>query len=106
VTRLALLAAAATPPHPHPPNPWANAQEGRARDRPPAPSFDRPDTLKWDGTSYVRYVTHGVRVRFDGTGNHVATVNRLGDSTVFTYNGDTLKTVALPPAGSGQGRPF
>ncbi len=66
-----------------------------------APSFDRPDTLKWDGTSYVRYVTHGVRVRFDTAGKHVATVNRLGDSTVFTYNGDTLKTITLPPAGSG-----
>jgi RHS repeat-associated protein len=66
-----------------------------------APSFDRPDTLKWDGTSYVRYVTHGLRVRFDATGKHIATVNRLGDSTVFTYNGDTLKTITLPPAGSG-----
>jgi len=67
-----------------------------------APSFDRPDTLKWDGTSYVRYATHGLRVKFDAAGKHVATVNRLGDSTAFIYNGDTtLKTISIPPVGSG-----
>ena len=65
-----------------------------------APSVDRPDTLKWDGVNYVRYLPHGVRVKFDAQGHHVGTVNRLGHQTTFTYRVDTLTTVGLPPASS------
>jgi RHS repeat-associated protein len=69
-----------------------------------APPLDRPDTLKWDGTNYVRYLTHGVRVLFDVQGRHVATVNRLTHVTTFGYrdNTDTLVSVTLPPVGSGR----
>lgn len=66
-----------------------------------AAALDRPDTVKWNGTNYVRYLPHGLVVKFDATGKHVATVNRLGNSTLFSYNGDTLKSISLPPSASG-----
>jgi len=64
------------------------------------PALERPDTLRWDGTNYVRYLPHGLRVKYDTAGKHIATVNRVGDSTAFTYNGDTLKTITLPLGGA------
>ena len=68
-----------------------------------APTLARPDTLKWDGTYYLRILAHGDTVKFDGQGLHVATVNRLGQQTVFAYDGcSRLQSITLPPTGSGR----
>ena len=45
-----------------------------------------PDTLKWDGTHYMRYLPGGVQVRFNAVGQHAQTVNRLGHVTAFGYD--------------------
>jgi RHS repeat-associated protein len=66
-----------------------------------APNVDRPDTLKWIASlgRYVSYLPHGVQVRFDVAGRHVATVSRLGHQTKFTYNtSGNLDAITLPPA--------
>ena len=64
-----------------------------------APSLDRPDTLVFDPATgrYSRILPHGLRVQFDGQGRHIATINRLSDTTTFTYAGssDTLLTINL-----------
>lgn len=67
-----------------------------------APNMDRPDTLKKDPVlnQYTRYLAHGVRVVFDAQGHHMYTIDRLSDTTKFTWGtGDTLQTIKLPPAG-------
>ena len=65
-----------------------------------APNVDRPDTLKFDGTRYTRYLPHGLRVVFDAQGHHVFTIDRLSDTTKFTWGAsDTLLTITMPPAG-------
>lgn len=62
-----------------------------------APAIDRPDTLKWNGSRYVRYLPHGLTTLFDASGRHVATVNRLGDSTRFTYDASSrLDSIVVP----------
>ncbi|MDP9349769.1 MAG: hypothetical protein M3P24_11615 [Gemmatimonadota bacterium] len=75
------------------------------KDRWAAPNVDRPDTLIRDGAGFVRLLPGGVRVRFDGRGRHVATINRLGHETTFAYPSegrlDRLQTLTVPPAGSG-----
>lgn len=64
-----------------------------------ARTVDRPDSLIWDGTDYLRRDLNGVRVKFDGTGRHVATINRLGHVTQFTYTtAGLLASVVVPPA--------
>ncbi len=66
-----------------------------------AVAVDRPDTLKWDGTHYTRFLPHGVRVLFNSTGQHVNTINRLGHTTTFTYTGSTLSSIGVPvPTGA------
>jgi RHS repeat-associated protein len=68
-----------------------------------APNMDRPDTLKWDGTYYTRYLRNGLKVRFNAQGRHVETVTRLNQVTRFTYDGaGRLDSLILPPAGSGK----
>lgn len=64
-----------------------------------APNVDRPDTLKFDGTHFVRYLPGGLRVKFRANdGRHVQTVNRLGHVTAFGYDAcGRLTTVKLPP---------
>jgi len=63
-----------------------------------APNVDRPDSIVQMGSTYWRYLPHGVKVKFDGTGRHVGTVNRLGDTTAFKYDGSgRLDTIALAP---------
>lgn len=63
-------------------------------------SVDRPDTLKFDGTNYVRYLRHGLQVRFNSAGQHVATINRLKHVTTFSYTGGLLTGIQVPtPAG-------
>src|SRR5579872_1188251 len=66
-----------------------------------APNVDRPDTLKWDGTNYIRYLRHGLQVKFNSAGQHVATVNRLKHVTTFTYTGALLTAIRLPTPTGG-----
>ena len=65
-----------------------------------AAKVDHPDTLKWNGTQYVRYLPGGLQVRFDSQGRHVSTINRLSDTTKFHYDAtgrlDSLR-VPVPP---------
>jgi RHS repeat-associated protein len=70
-----------------------------------AANLDRADALTKLGTTYTRELPNGLRVQFNASGRHVATVNRLGQITSFRYDagtGDTLKTIklALPPNGA------
>jgi RHS repeat-associated protein len=74
-----------------------------------APNVTRLDSLTRSGSpgayTYYRYVPHGIKVQFDTYGRHVATINRLGYQTMFGYSAaptDTLKTITLPPTGSGK----
>ncbi len=70
-----------------------------------AANVDRPDTLRMIGDRYVRELPHGTRVLFDTTtGCHRETVNRLGDTTYFTYLGtgcSRLQTITLSPSAAG-----
>ena len=62
------------------------------------PDLDRPDTLKFDGTHYVRFLPGGLRVKFRSDGRHVQTVNRLGHITPFEYDAcSRLWKIKLPP---------
>lgn len=64
-----------------------------------AASLDRPDTLKYvRGTqTYVQYLPHGVQVQYNSTGQHVATVNRLGHLTKFHYTAaGLLDSIRIP----------
>lgn len=67
-----------------------------------APSVNGPDTLKWDGTYYTRSASGGLKVKFNSSGQHVATINRLGHQTSFGYTGALLSTITLPAPGGGQ----
>lgn len=71
-----------------------------------APSLDHPDSLVYDTqlSQFVRRLPHGVSVRFNTQGRHVATVNRLGHRTTFEYVGssDTLRRITLPPPAAGK----
>jgi RHS repeat-associated protein len=63
-----------------------------------APNVDRPDSMTWDGTHYVRHLPAGVKVKFLSNGRHVVTVDRLNRQTTFTYDEPTgrLLTIAVP----------
>src|SRR4029077_8650262 len=68
-----------------------------------APSMDHADTLKRDTTgSYVRYDRDSIRVKFDPTGLHIATVNRQEHTTTFAYSGGRLASITLPPASASK----
>lgn len=58
-------------------------------------ALDHPDTLKWNGTRFVRYLPGGLQVQFDGNGRHVFTINRLSDTTKFFYNGSSTRLDSL-----------
>ena len=63
------------------------------------PKVDRPDTVKFDGGCYTRFLPGGAKVRLDAQGRQIATVNRLGDTTSFHYNAaGRLDTLKVPPA--------
>jgi YD repeat-containing protein len=51
-----------------------------------APSLTVADTITRSGSVFTRHAPGQVAVRFNGQGNHVATVRPLGDSTRFTYS--------------------
>jgi YD repeat-containing protein len=68
-----------------------------------ATNVDRPDTLKWDGsTHFVRKRPGGLQVKFSSSGQHALTVNRLGHQTSFAYSNGRLATITLPSQGGGQ----
>ncbi len=63
------------------------------------------DTLVYDPatTTYTRTLRHGIKVKFNASGRHIQTVNRVGQATTFTWsaNNDTLKSITVPPGGTG-----
>lgn len=66
-----------------------------------APAVDRPDTVVQSGSDYLRILTEGVVVKFNSAGRHEATINRLGHTTRFTYDGSgRLQQIQLPIATS------
>jgi RHS repeat-associated protein len=64
-----------------------------------AAPFERPDTLRLRGGRYVRTLPGKVEVRFGTSGQHLETVNRLGQRTAFTWTGERLTRIDLPKAG-------
>lgn len=71
------------------------------------PALDRPDTLKYDGTHYIRTLPGGVQVLFDAMGRHVETVNRLGHRTRFTYDASgALQMITLPVPNAAPARTY
>jgi RHS repeat-associated protein len=68
-----------------------------------APSLDRPDSIKKTTTGWERILGGGVKVEFDATGRHVATVNRLTHRTEFRYDtAGRVQAVTMPQAATGQ----
>lgn len=72
-----------------------------------AEALYRPDSIvrtgSGSGTTYTRYLPHGVRVVFDNLGRHVRTTDRLGRSTYFYYGGATsfdLDSIVVPGGSS------
>ncbi|HET9636780.1 MAG TPA: RHS repeat-associated core domain-containing protein [Gemmatimonadaceae bacterium] len=60
---------------------------------------DRPDTLRKDGNGFARVEPHGVLLRFDSLGRHIATRDRLGYETTFSYDASgRLDHITLPLA--------
>jgi len=68
-----------------------------------ADSLDGPDSLTYDSGSstYTRWAAHRLRVEFNGTGLHTATVNRLGQTTSFFYSSSVLDSIAVAPTAAG-----
>ena len=65
---------------------------------------DFPDTLVYNtGTAtYTRTLRHGIQVVFNSSGRHTSTVNRVGQTTTFGYDGTgRLSSVTVPPGGTG-----
>jgi RHS repeat-associated protein len=69
-----------------------------------APALTRLDSLVKDASGqYVRYLSNRLHVRFNGAGQHIATINRLGDSTVFAYNASgQLQNITVAPVSAGK----
>jgi YD repeat-containing protein len=68
-----------------------------------APSLDRPDSIKKTASGWERILGGGVKVEFDATGRHVATVNRLKHRTAFRYDSaGRVEAVTIPQAAAGQ----
>ncbi len=62
----------------------------------PQTVVDRPDTLMRVGSNWRRHLRNGAYVEFDGSGNHIRTVNRERDTTRFAYSGAALDSIVLP----------
>jgi len=66
-------------------------------------AIDREDTLTWDGsTYYVRKLPGGLQLKFNSSGQHVLTINRLGHQVSFAYANGRLGTITMPTQGGGQ----
>jgi RHS repeat-associated protein len=62
-----------------------------------------PDTVTRSAASiYTRKLPEGGRVEFDGDGQHVRTVNRLGQVTTFQWASGRLTRVLVPTASGTQ----
>jgi len=63
-----------------------------------APYVDRPDSIVRDPNTgnYTRYLPHAGRVVFNSSGQHVQTINRLGQTTTFGYSNGQLQSITLP----------
>jgi RHS repeat-associated protein len=66
------------------------------------PAVERPDTLlRSPARNWTRIIAGGVggaRVEFAETGNHLRTITRLGDTTVFAYDQlGRLESLTVPP---------
>jgi RHS repeat-associated protein len=69
------------------------------------PALDGVDSLTLDGGVYSRHLPNGVRVQFDQSGRHTATVNAHGDRTRFAWSSarDKLDSIEVPvPAGGAR----
>jgi RHS repeat-associated protein len=70
-----------------------------------AVSVNRPDSIKKRGTNFERILPNGLIVRFDNTGRHIVTMNRLGQLTTFKYTNAgapfRLDSIVVPPAAAG-----
>ena len=69
-----------------------------------APSLTRLDSLVKDaGGQFIRYLPNKLHVRFNTAGQHIATITRLGDSTVFVYNGSgQLSSITVAPVSAAK----
>jgi RHS repeat-associated protein len=66
-----------------------------------ARNVDRPDTLKWVSPYYIRYLPHGVQVRFNSAGQHAVTRDRLSHETRFFHGtSGLLDSIVIPPGSS------
>jgi YD repeat-containing protein len=65
-----------------------------------ADSLDGPDSLTWNATTlrYTRWAPERLQIQFDQAGEHVATVNRLGQTTAFYWSSGRLDSLTVPPA--------
>jgi hypothetical protein len=68
-----------------------------------------PDTLKlsYPGgvAQYARVLRGGGQVHFNAYGQHVRTVNRLGQTTEFDHSVSPNRLIAVRPPGDGSGNP-
>jgi RHS repeat-associated protein len=71
-----------------------------------ADQLDFPDTISFVNNLYTHTLRHGVKVIFKATGADSMTQNRLGQVTAFGDSAGILKTITLPPAGSGRSYAF
>ncbi len=69
-----------------------------------APSLTRLDSLVKDASGqFIRYLPNKLHVRFNAAGQHIATITRLGDSTVFAYNGSgQLSSITVAPVSAAK----
>jgi RHS repeat-associated protein len=70
-----------------------------------APSLDRPDSIKKTADGWERILGGGVKVEFDSTGRHIATVNRLSQRSEFLYDDEGRVTTATIPEPAGNIQP-
>ena len=69
-----------------------------------ATSLTRLDSLVKDaGGQFIRYLPNRLHVRFNTAGQHIATITRLGDSTVFAYNASgQLSSITVAPVSAAK----
>ena len=65
-----------------------------------ATNVDRPDSLIWNGSTYVRRLPSGTQIEFNAAGQHVATRALAGPPTTFTYANGVLTEIDIPTVGA------
>src|SRR5690606_2033707 len=60
-----------------------------------ASGVTRPDTVRTEGSGWVREIPGGGEVVFNSLGWHVETRNRLGHGTEFTYTGTPVRMTQI-----------